>query len=326
MGSKVFVNLVKLIEQDPDVKMSNGEFRLECPVCRDLGYSSYKRKLFVKNDMTAGYCFRCGTTFINKFDINYNKNFNFRTIKPKPKDFKEEAINVDEYLNASDYNKDGLDYLKSRRQWLYDNYKKVGFRFRNDRLYIPFYKDGTVDSGVIFYQSRFYNPEKSGKRYLIPKSTNKPIYFSPNGNNSSDTLILCEGPFGAIAISNSYPNFRCGAVMGSHISEYQLWLLEKLKVKNFILYFDNMEINNKAKSILANKFPDANFMLLESPKGDPEDDLIFSQVPSIDESKYKRVLDSCVMNFISKASQELNCKPYEKSKSWKKKIHNTNFE
>lgn len=311
--SIVNTDLRRLVEEG-NATHSGNEYRVECPVCRELGHHYEKRKLFIKDDFSVGYCFRCGTKFKHKIDFNnLGNNFIFNISKPKPKEYKEEEkIDTSYYLESMNYNEDGVNYLKSRRIWLGNNYENLGIKFRNDRLIIPFFRNGDVKNDVVFYQCRFYNPEKSGKRYLIPKSTNKPIYLSPNGNNKSNTIILCEGPFGAIAISNTYPQYRCGAVMGSAISDYQIFLLSKMNINKFILYFDNEDINKKAKKILSERFPFSTCISLKSPMGDPEDDLIHNVVPMINESKSKNLLDESVINFISKV--KINSSPYEKKK------------
>lgn len=311
--SIVHIDLRKLVSEG-NATHSGNEYRVECPVCRQLGHHYEKRKLFIKDDFTVGYCFRCGTKFKHKIDFNNRgENFVFNISKPKPKEYKEEEkIDTSFYKESMDFYGKGVEYLKSRRPWLGDNYSKLGIKFRDDRLIIPFFRNGNINNEVLFYQCRFYDPEKSGKRYLIPKSTNKPIYLSPNGNNNSNTMILCEGPFGAIAISNSYPQYKCGAVMGSNISEYQMFLLSKMNINKFILYFDNEDINKKAQKILAEKFPFCSYLSLKSPMGDPEDDLINKVVPVINESKSKSLLDDSVINFISKV--KINSKPYEKKK------------
>lgn len=306
-------DLKKLVSES-NPKLSGNEYQIECPICKQLGYNYQKRKLYVKDDFSVGYCFRCGTKFKNKIDFNnIGNDFVFNISKQKPKEFNgEEKIDVKYYLESDDFNKTGVKYLESRRSWLKENYSELGIKFRNDRLIIPFFKGGDIKNEVIFYQCRFYDPEKSGKRYLIPSSTNKPIYLSPNGNNNSKIMILCEGPFGAISISNSFPEYKCGAVMGSNISDYQLYLLSKMEITHFILYFDNEEINKKAKKILSERFPFCSFISLKSPCGDPEDDLINNLVPKINLKEVKSLLTDSVINFISKVDISNKLKPYEK--------------
>lgn len=311
--STIHTDLRKLVEEGNST-LSGGEYRTECPVCRELGHNYQKRKLFIKDDFSVGFCFRCGTKFKNKIDFNnLGRDFKFDISKPKPKEYKEEEkIDVSFYNQADSFNQLGVDYLKSRREWLFNNYNKLGIKFKNDRLIIPFFRNGNINGEVIFYQCRFYDPEKSGKRYFIPPSTNKPIYLSPNGNNDCSTIILCEGPFGAIAISNTYPQYKCGAVMGSNISDYQIFLLSKMNIKKFILYFDDESINEKAKKILSERFPFCSVLSLKSPMGDPEDDLINGVVPVIDENKSKNLLNDSVINFISKVKVNTPMPRYEK--------------
>lgn len=320
------MNLRELVSQAENCSHSGSEYKIDCPICKQLGFNYLnKKKLYIKDDFSVGFCFRCGTKFKNKFDITKDSmDFLLNLSKPKPKEFKEEAIDVSLYNSAKDFIKDGVDYLGTRRLWLKDNYKKLGIKFLNDRLIIPFFKDGNINNDVIFYQCRYYDPDKSGgKRYFIPPSTNKPIYIPPISNKNSDTMILCEGPFGAIAISNKYPSYLVGAVMGSNISDFQLFLLSKFKnVKNFVLYFDEDKINKKAKKILSSKFPFCNYTLITSPLGDPEDDLVANKMPMIDLSNSNSGLGESVMNFFSEANRELkmNRLSYGKKSQRKNKI------
>lgn len=310
-------DLRKLV-QESDPKFSGNEIRCECPVCKQLGYHYEKKKLFIKDDYSVGYCFRCGTKFINKIDFsNMSCNFDFNILTPHKKEYKEEAIDVSYYDNAKSFDVNGVKYLGSRRKWLSDNYKLLGFKFMYDRLIIPFFKNGDRNGDVVFYQCRFYDPEKSGKRYFIPPSTNKPIYLPPIASKTSDTMILCEGPFGAIAISNTYPNYRCGAVMGSNISDYQLFLLENMKINRFILYFDNDDINKKARKILSERFPFVKFISVTSPKGDPEDDLVYGVVPKIDVNNEISGLGDNLNKFIEKQSLGLDNRSFYEKKPYK---------
>lgn len=319
-------DLKKLVSES-NPKLSGNEYQIECPICRQLGYNYQKRKLYIKDDFSVGYCFRCGTKFKNKIDFNnLGNDFVFNISKQKPKEFTEdEKIDVQYYLDSEKFNQKGIDYLGSRRPWLKEHYSDLGIKFRNDRLIIPFFRGGFVNKDVVFYQCRFYDPEKSGKRYFIPPSTNKPIYLSPNGNNESNVMILCEGPFGAIAISNSYPEYRCGAVMGSNISDYQLYLLSNMGITHFVLYFDNEEINKKAKKVLSERFPFCRFISLKSPNGDPEDDLVKNVVPEINLDEVKSLLTDSVINFVSKVKISNNFNPYEKKEKNKFKKNNTPF-
>lgn len=313
----VKMNLRDLVNQSENCTHSGSEYKIDCPICKQLGHNYYKKqKLYIKDDFSVGFCFRCGTKFLNKFDISKDSlDFLLNTSKPKPKEYKEEKIDTSLYDNASNYNNEGIRYLGSRRLWLKEHFNDLGLRFLNDRLIIPFFKDGDRNGEVMFYQCRFYDPERSGKRYFIPPSTNKPIYIPPISNKSSDTIVLCEGPFGAIAISNKYPEYKCGAVMGSNISDYQLYLLSKMNIKNFILYFDEDKINKKAKKVLSTRFPFCNYTLITSPLGDPEDDLVSNKMPLLDISGSSSGLSDSVMNFFSEAKRDLttNRLPYGKS-------------
>lgn len=270
----VSIDFAKLISEGP-VKVSGDEYRVECPVCKELGHSYKKMKLFIKKDLSVGYCFRCGTTFKNKINVlSLPKDYIFQLGKrAQPKKYGEEVINTSYYNDSWADSEIGLSYLKSRNApWLIENKDKLRFKFRGDRVVIPFFKSEDEDD-VIFYQCRFYNPEKSGKRYFLPPSKQKPLYVSPLGNKSSNTVILCEGPFGAMAISSKYPQYRTFAVMGSYVTDYQAYLLKDKGIENFVLYFDEDKLNDKNFCVLSEKFPFANFIKVHSQYGDPEDDL-----------------------------------------------------
>ena len=53
---------------------SSGEYSIKCPFCRDEGYE--KEKLYIREDMKLGYCFKCTRAFSNVTD---NITYDIRT-------------------------------------------------------------------------------------------------------------------------------------------------------------------------------------------------------------------------------------------------------
>lgn len=109
-----------------------------------------------------------------------------------------------------------LEYMVSRKLFPEDYQfhwtPKIGF---NNRLIIPFYKDGVI----VGYTARAINKE-ANPRYLSEQQPGY-VFNLDNQPNDREFVIALEGPIDALSIGAT-------ALMGSEIKDSQNWLLKQL--------------------------------------------------------------------------------------------------
>lgn len=108
------------------------------------------------------------------------------------------------------------------------------------RVTFPFYEDGQV----VYYQARSFNAV-SALKTLNPdskdwKGKGEVLW---NYDNLRDTVIICEGIFDAIAAetgsrSEDFGPFRATCLLGKTITEDQIFLLRKKKVRHIFVMLD----------------------------------------------------------------------------------------
>ena len=118
-----------------------------------------------------------------------------------------------------------LEYIAQRKMYLdYYNFywtPKIGF---NNRLIIPFYKDGII----VGYTARAINDDAKPK-YLSEQQPGYVFNLDRQHNNRRFVLVM-EGPFDAISIDGC-------ALLGAEIKDSQNWLLRQLN-KEIVLVPD----------------------------------------------------------------------------------------
>tara|TARA_Y100000034_G_C6870181_1_gene397172 strand:+ start:516 stop:1523 length:1008 start_codon:yes stop_codon:yes gene_type:complete len=102
-----------------------------------------------------------------------------------------------------------------------------------DRIIIPFVKNGST----YYFQARSLS-ERHKPKYLNPSSESgvRPSTIVFPFDESSDTLVVCEGPLDAISLLRQGVNATC--TMGCHISDHQMDILRYFK-GDIILGYDN---------------------------------------------------------------------------------------
>lgn len=264
----------------PGQKPSRGNYCVACPLCREHLHKENCFKLYIKDDFESGICFRCGSKFhAPRPDPNSGLwKSRFNKGMPEFEEFTDESIDCDYYNKSEIFDVKGLEYLENRWKFLSDNYIKLGFKFRPNSVVIPFRKNGNGE--IYFYQCRSTDPN-SKQRYFIPPSKNKPIYIAPNSELTSKKVIISEGIFGSIAIGQAYKGYKSIAVLGSTVTNYQLYQLGKMDIQEIVLYFDDPVINSSVMDIVKRKFPFSMFSQLTSPLGDPQDDYLNNVSPPL---------------------------------------------
>lgn len=247
----------------------NGEYTIQCPFCKAEGY--VKEKLYIKDDLTVGHCFKCHRAFINVTDtIEYNikvpKFMNFRSFDLIKLD--NENWTLDMYYNEFDEeDKKGEKYLASRHKYLPALAKVLGFKYYNHNVIMPFFFHGDL----IYYQMRFTN--KNPIRYFFPPISAKPIYSSLEAITNSNDVLIVEGIPDAIAALLMYPDKFPIAILGSSVSDYQIDMIRTYNPKSITVYMDDTELSIGVIRKLQTVINNVEYHLWKSNGEDPEEKL-----------------------------------------------------
>lgn len=242
---------VKTMEEVEPFANSGDEYIIHCPFCKKEGHT--KHKLYVRTDLTVGYCFVCGRKYINitdevKVDVSipsmlpglYRKPFNVVKL-----DHPEWSLNKFKY-EFDDFDQKGYNYLVGRNSYLSELYKILGFKFMDGNIAMPFFYHGEM----FYYQIRFTG--SSSIRYFFPPISDKPPYIIEHGDNKK--FIVCEGIYDAIACLIMAPEYTPCAVLGSHISDYQIEFLREYVPDKILIFMDETKISigiaKKLKSVI----------------------------------------------------------------------------
>jgi hypothetical protein len=263
-------------ECEPNVN-SNGEYIVHCPFCKAEGHT--KHKLYIKEDFSKGHCFVCTRSFFNVSDeINLNltipstlSNFGIRN-KFEVVPLSDPEWTLEKYLyECDDFDQKGYNYLLSRHPYMKDLYQILGFKFLDGNVVMPFKYHGNV----FYYQIRFSN-KNSKIRYFFPPIASgcKPPYIIEHGNLVRPKIIVCEGVYDAISLLIQAPSYIPFAVMGSHVSDYQLEFLREYTPSEIVVYMDDTEksqnIANRIKSVIDY----CPIYLIKSDGEDPEERMV----------------------------------------------------
>ena len=242
-----FYNVKSIQEVEAMNNDGQKEYIIHCPFCKEEGHS--KHKLYVKKDLTVGYCFVCCRTFMNVSDeidttVNlenpvwdrYNNNKEFKVIKL---DDPNSEWNIDKFeYECDDFDQRGYNYLLSRHKYLAELYKTLDFKFLDGNVVMPFKYKGEV----FYYQIRFSSPG-SKIRYFFPPISAKPPYIIEHGRNKK--FIIVEGVYDAIAALIMAPEYTPFAVLGSNISDYQLQFLREYIPEKILVMMDEFSISKR---------------------------------------------------------------------------------
>ena len=258
-------NLVDLIE-DQDAKLAcNGEYMLVCPECKeekennDPKYSDVpytKKKLYIDEGMSVGYCFRCCRVFLDKSGISRMKsNTSWSNIK-----IKESEMIYLPYNRIPPEDKESDDYLINRCPQLYRNIdlKLFGIIPTKRKLVIKF----MMNKNNYYYQLRFLYPDEDneGNRYYSPYTGDlgKPIYYALGKFNPSNPTILVEGVFTAISEKLLVgPDVNVVAILGHSLTKYQLNMLQSNGQFNTVyVHMDETKLSNDLAKKLRSTYPD----------------------------------------------------------------------
>jgi hypothetical protein len=231
--------------------VQNGEYICHCPFCKAQGHT--KHKLYLTADLSQGHCFVCTRAFINvvdDIDTSYQvPQFMRPTGGLNLVRLNDPDWTIDRYFTEfDDYDEKGLDFLFKRDVFLKYLWKPLGFKFWDGNIVMPFkYKDE-----VFYYQIRFTSGNKI--RYYFPPvpAGSKPPYIIEIGDCKK--LIICEGVYDAISLLVQAPGYTPVAVLGSHITDYQIEFLREYVPDKILVYMDDTEksigVARKLKSVI----------------------------------------------------------------------------
>lgn len=213
-----------------------------CPNCLELD-NKIKPKLYLYNNGT-GFCFRCKEYFILEGKQKENKN-NQKIFNSKVENVKLNNKQIEYFNNSLNYDSKGLLYLENRNKYLKTDYKKFKIRFTKSTILIPFY----FNNELIYYQERAY----PNKHYKNLSGIKVPLYIS-NPDLKSNSIIISEGCFDAIACSYLFPKYKSCGIIGSTMSMIQIEILKKLNPKSIIIYLDELQLSEELKKKLSKYF------------------------------------------------------------------------
>ena len=200
------------------------EIIARCPFCK---HEHTKSKLYIRDDMTTGWCFLCNRTYINVTDtLNTDvvvprtfADFGAGPLKFELPVMKDSEWSLDKYYYEFDDESDvGMKYLLGRHGFFKDLAKALDFKFWNGNVVMPFKHDGKV----YYYQIRFTG--KNNKiRYFLPPVSQKSCYIIERSEEDvRHRILIVEGIYDCVAALIQCPDYTPVAVLGSSISDYQI--------------------------------------------------------------------------------------------------------
>jgi hypothetical protein len=277
-GSKlVFCNFETLLEEFYGVSSmeevkpflnSNDEYIIHCPFCKEAGHT--KHKLYIKGDLTVGFCFVCCRKYINVTDevtVKVREQQFLPGLYRKPFSLvrlDDPEWSLDKFkFEFDDFSEVGYNYLLGRHKYLGELYKILGFKFMDGNVAMPFFYHGEL----FYYQIRFSGNSKI--RYFFPPISAKPPYIIEHGDNKK--FIVCEGVYDAIACLIMAPEYTPCAVLGSSVSDYEIEFLREYVPEKILVYMDKTSISEGIVKKLRSVIDYCPISIIRSDGEDPEE-------------------------------------------------------
>ena len=253
------------------------EIIARCPFCK---HEHTKSKLYIRDDMTTGWCFLCNRTYINVTDtLNTDvvvprtfADFGAGPLKFELPVMKDSEWSLDKYYYEFDDDSEvGMKYLLGRHGFFKDLAKALDFKFWNGNVVMPFKSKGKV----YYYQIRFTG--KNNKiRYFLPPVSQKSCYIIERSEEDvRHRILIVEGIYDAISILPQCPDFTPVAVLGSSISDYQIAQIRDYAgyVSECVVWMDETEISVRIKKKVRSIIDYCPIHIIKSYGPDPEERL-----------------------------------------------------
>lgn len=270
-----------------------------CPYCFET-YGYTKKKLYIeKSSMEIGFCHRCHSVYVNyTTDLNFEiissrvKNHQFSLSKlPKVnlnvggpdhsiaayencKIDREGILNILSNRNLDSINNVGKSILINRNKERYlpliDKLGMKGGLIDDDHgfIMVPFY----INNTLIYWQSKLigYNI-----KYFMPPIAHKPFYIPEFKGNK---IVIVEGIFDAISCLYLYPDRTPIAILGSHVTDYHIWLLRNyIQPVDCLISLDNIHLSLNTLFQLKGLIPTiSNYSLYYGKYDQDPDELLLS--------------------------------------------------
>ena len=253
------------------------EIIARCPFCK---HEHTKSKLYIRDDMTTGWCFLCNRTYINVTDtLNTDvvvprtfADFGAGPLKFELPVMKDSEWSLDKYYYEFDDESDvGMKYLLGRHGFFKDLAKALDFKFWNGNVVLPFKHDGKV----YYYQIRFTG-QNNKIRYFLPPVSQKSCYIIERSEEDvRHRILIVEGVFDAVACLPQCPDYTPVAVLGSSISDYQIAQIREYAgyVSDCVIWMDETEISVRIKKKVRSIIDYCPIHIIKSYGPDPEERL-----------------------------------------------------
>jgi hypothetical protein len=124
---------------------------------------------------------------------------------------------------------------------------------------------------IFYYQIRFTG--KNNKiRYFFPPISKKPPYIIEHGANKK--FIIVEGVYDAISCLIQAPSYTPMAVLGSSISDYQMYFLREYVPEEIVVYMDDTGKSKAIAGRLKSVIDYCPIRIIRSDGEDPEECMI----------------------------------------------------
>ena len=269
-----FYNLSCPEELPSKITTSGTQYIVHCPFCAKEGHT--KHKLYIKDDLSVGHCFVCTRAFIN---VTTDIKFKVDAWKPIKSYFlptwnlvklSDPTWSLDKLeYECEDYDEKGYQYLVGRNPYLKYLWRVLGFKFLDGNVVMPFFYKGEV----FYYQIRF-STKSSNIRYFFPpiEGGHKPPYIIEHGDNKK--FIVCEGVYDAASLLIQAPSYTPMAILGSHVTDYQLGFLREYIPKEIVVYMDDTEKSKGVAQKIKSVIDYCPIRIIKSGGEDPEECMI----------------------------------------------------
>jgi 5S rRNA maturation endonuclease (ribonuclease M5) len=209
-------------------------YRVKCPFCDP----SKSPALSIHSSLDWGYCFRCNIVFkspnsTSNIDDDSILDIPFSVIDEDIITTPNSVISIPNNYFPIVTNKYLIKRNPNITNWSkYNLYTSQGYD-----ILIPYYS--LDNSTLLYYQIRYYtNP----RRFYNLKDIQKPLYHPLPLINSS-ILIIVEGCYDAIALSDILPDINVISLSGKALTEYQISQLHQINYSLLLIFLDDTELS-----------------------------------------------------------------------------------
>lgn len=258
------MDLNKWIEINNIELNHNHYYECPCPYCIEE-YNYHKHKLYIKEDLSEGWCHRCTSAY-------FNNSVEFMFKVPKLFDNYEDhtpdlSMNDSRYqlsmINGLSLNNNHLKDLYNRNPYIMNNLNTLKFSsWDNESVVLPFY----YKHKLFYYQ--LWRKNRVPK-YFNPPIKTKPIYYARQ--DITDKCILVEGVFDAIACLTLYPDYTPIAILGTYFTPAQRGLFDRDYYSEIKIYMDESHLSYKLYNRIKRDYQLSDVSVIESNGRDAEE-------------------------------------------------------